>query len=103
MGEPTSRADHDSARAFISRLDAQTMQTRYTTENDPRPSPGITQAATRLAQHKRDRTTFDAAWEDVMADVDKSDRMVLRWAKEALRDAYEDRSGGPLASAAVED
>lgn len=76
-------------------------QTRYETHN-PERSPGITRAATVLAQRKRAGVPFDSAWEDAMRQAAAGDRRVLTWARDALRDAYEDRSGGPLASAAVE-
>jgi len=76
--------------------------TRYETHQDPERSPGITRAATVLAQGKRAGVPFDSAWGDAVREVAGSERRVMAWARGALRDAYENRSGGPLASAAAE-
>lgn len=76
--------------------------TRYETHQDPERSPGITRAAAVLAQRKRAGVPFDSAWEDAVREVAGSERRVMTWARDALRDAYENRSGGPLASAAME-
>lgn len=77
--------------------------TRYETHHDPQPSPDIARAAILLAARKRAGVPFAVAWEDALREVAASDRRVLTWARQALQDAYENRSGGPLASAAVED
>lgn len=106
MRDSTSRADHELTTAFISGVDARTMcpkQTRYETHHEPERSPGIARAARVLAQRKRAGVPFDWAWDDAVREVVASDRRVLTWARDRLRDAYENRSGGPLASAAVED
>ncbi len=76
--------------------------TRYETHHEPERSPGITRAASVLAQRKREGVPFDSAWEDAVREVAGSERRVMTWARDALRDAYENRSGGPLASAAAE-
>lgn len=76
--------------------------TRYDTDHDPERSPDITRAAAVLAQRKREGLPFDSAWEDAVREVAGSERRVMTWARDALRDAYENRSGGPLASAAPE-
>lgn len=101
MRDLTFRTDDENATAFIPGLDARTM-TRYGTDNEPEPSPGITRAASILAQRKRAGVPFETAWENAMGDTAASDRRALTWAREALQDAYENRSGGPLASAAVD-
>lgn len=54
-----------------------------------------------LAQGKRSGVPFEIAWQDAMREVAAGDRRVLTWARNVLRNAYENRSGGPLASAAV--
>jgi len=76
--------------------------TRYESNHDPQRSPDITRAAAVLAQRKRAGVPFDSAWEDAVREVAGSERRVMTWARDALRDAYEDRSGGPFASAAAE-
>ena len=77
-------------------------QTRYATHHNPERSPGIARAAGVLAQGKRAGVPFDSAWEDAMREASKEDCAALTWARDVLHDAYENRSGGPLASAAVE-
>lgn len=70
--------------------------------HDPQQSPGITRAGDVLRARKMGGVPFERAWTEATSSAPPEDLNTLRWARDVLHDAYEDRGPGPLSSVLVE-